>query len=138
MESLLASCQCGSLTAAIVDDAEPMTVLCHCDDCQRRTGSPFGVIAYYPKDAVSVSGQAHEFTRGSYAGTHLTNGFCPSCGSTIYVLLEKNPALTGVPVGAFADPNFPPPIRAVWNQHHHDWISLPETVETFGRGTDGR
>lgn len=133
-----ASCQCGSLTAAIEDGAEAVTVLCHCLDCQRRSGSPFGEIAYYPKQAVSISGQAREFTRASYAGTHLTNGFCPSCGSTIYVLLEKNPALLGVPVGAFADPGFSPPIRAVWNQHRHGWVSLPEAVEMFARGTDGR
>ena len=53
-----ASCQCGKLTATIDDGAAPMVVACHCIDCQKRTGSPFGSMAYYPRDtpfhAVSV------------------------------------------------------------------------------------
>tara|TARA_A100001391_G_scaffold114041_1_gene76799 strand:+ start:858 stop:1265 length:408 start_codon:yes stop_codon:yes gene_type:complete len=133
-----AHCQCGALQASITDDVQPTPVLCHCDDCQRRSGSPFGVIAYYPDKAVTVSGEAREYRRGSYAGTALTNGFCPQCGSTVYVLLEKAPALIGVPVGAFADPTFPAPVRAVWAQHRHPWVSLPDDIPSFARGTDGR
>ncbi len=133
-----AQCQCGSLSATIADDAAPMTVLCHCTDCQRRSGSPFGVIAYYPKSAVTITGAVAEFSRDTYAGNQLSSGFCPGCGSTIYVLLSKNQALIGVPVGAFADPSFPPPIRAVWDQCQHPWVDLPETLITHKRGTDGK
>jgi len=134
---MLASCQCGALCATIAEDAPPMTVLCHCADCQKRSGSPFGVIAYYARTAVTVTGEAREFTRGSYSGTRLTSGFCPSCGSTIYVLLEKNAAIIGVPVGAMADPAFPAPLRAVWEQSRHHWVTLPDTLARFARGTDG-
>lgn len=56
-----ASCQCGSLTATIADGVEPTVVACHCVDCQKRSGSPFGTMAYYPRDAVAVSGEAREF-----------------------------------------------------------------------------
>ena len=133
-----ASCQWGRLTATIDDRAEPMVVLCHCTDCQRRTGSPFGVIGYFPKEAVTIRGGAKEFARDTYSGHRLINGFCPDCGSTIYVLLTKNEALVGVPVGALADPRLPVPARAVWEQNRHAWVTLPETVERFERGTDGR
>ena len=115
-----------------------MTVLCHCDDCQRRSGSPFGVIAYFPKEAVTVTGEAREYRRGSYSGNGLANGFCPLCGSTVYVLVDKAPAMIGVPIGAFADPAFPAPVRAVWEQHRHRWVSLPDDIPTFTRGTDGK
>ena len=135
---MLAHCQCGTLQASVADDAQPATVLCHCDDCQRRSGSPFGVIAYYPKEAVTVSGEAREYRRGSYSGTALTNGFCPHCGSSVYLLLEKAPTLIGVPVGAFADPAFPAPVRAVWEQHRHPWVRSPDGTPTFARGTDGK
>ena len=135
---MLAHCQCGALQASVLDDTQPIPVLCHCDDCQRRSGSPFGVIAYFPKRAVTVAGEAREYTRGSYAGTTLTNGFCPHCGSTTYVLLEKAPELIGVPIGAFADPAFPAPVRAVWDQHRHSWVSHPDSIPTYARGTDGK
>ena len=32
-----ARCQCGNLTAHVADGAEPMTIMCHCVDYQRRT-----------------------------------------------------------------------------------------------------
>lgn len=133
-----ASCQCGQLQACVPDDAAPMTVLCHCDDCQRRSGSPFGVIAYYPKELIKLSGTAHEFKRSSHSGNWLRNCFCPHCGSTVYVDLGKNPDLRGIPVGAFADSAFSPPMRAVWEQHRHPWVSVPGDIPTFQRGTDGK
>jgi len=131
-----AFCQCGQLRARVVDGARPFTILCHCTDCQRRSGSPFGVIGYFPKLAVTFDGEAREFSRVNNLGNKVTSGFCPSCGSTIYVRLSKNDGLVGVPVGAFADPGFPRPVMAVWEQDRHDWIDVPVGLERYERGTD--
>ena len=78
-----ASCQCGSLTATIADGAEATTVVCHCIDCQKRSGSPFGAMAYYPDDAVSIGGEAREYSRPTDSGKTYTTGFCSTCGSTL-------------------------------------------------------
>ena len=131
-----ASCQCGQLQAHVANEARSFTILCHCSACQRRSGSPFGVIGYFPKNAVGIEGDAREFSRENDLGNIVTNGFCPACGSTIYVVLSKNTDLIGVPVGAFADPGFPRPDLAVWEQNRHDWVSLPEAVQCYQRGTD--
>jgi len=41
-----AQCACGSLR--VETTAEPKLVLmCHCEECQRRTGAPYGVSAYF-------------------------------------------------------------------------------------------
>jgi hypothetical protein len=133
-----ARCQCGALRARIDDGARPFTTVCHCLQCQRRSGSPFGAIAYFRKELVHISGEAREFTRGSDAGPSVTNGFCPGCGGTIYILLEKNPGLLGVPTGAFGDRDFPPPEVSVWGQEQHRWLEFPETVRQFLRGTEER
>jgi hypothetical protein len=42
-----------------------MVVACHCIDCQRRTGAPFGVGAFYPADAVTISGAPKEYVPDS-------------------------------------------------------------------------
>lgn len=131
-----AQCQCGGLRAHI-NEAHPLTIACHCAQCQRRSGSPFGVLAYFPKELVEISGEAREFTRGSFLGSSVTNGFCPTCGSTVYVLLEKNPVMTGIPVGAFGDSEFPAPLMAVWEEEKHYWVELPDTVRCFARGIEG-
>jgi len=37
--------------------------------------------------------------------------------------------MLAIPVGAFADPAFPPPTISVWEERKHDWIMLPADVE---------
>jgi hypothetical protein len=33
-----------------------------------------------------------------------------------------------VAIGAFADPSFPPPAIAVWEECRHPWVTLPPEV----------
>ncbi len=131
-----ASCQCGKLTATVADGADAVTVLCHCHDCQRRSGSPFGAIAYFPQEAVTISGSPHEFTRPTDAGNSFTTGFCPDCGSTVYAKASRRPQITGIPVGAFANPLFLMPAHSVYEQSKHDWVVLPEGISHHPRGRD--
>ncbi len=131
-----ARCQCGQLTARIEEDTTPMTVLCHCADCQRRSGSPFGVIAYFPKDSVQIAGEAREFTRDTDTGAHFTNGFCPQCGSTVFARAEKYADIVGITLGSLADPAFPPPHRTVYEQSRHGWVTLPDDMPRHPRGRD--
>ena len=35
------------------------------------------------------------------------------------------PGYVNVAIGNFADPNFPAPTIAVWEQSRHPWVSLP-------------
>ena len=129
-----ASCQCGNLTAGIADGAEPMVVLCHCIDCQKRSGSPFGAMAYYPEGSVTVAGEAREYARPTDSGNTFTTGFCPSCGSTVYAKASGFPGITGVTVGTIADPAFPAPARSVYEQSRHHWLAMPEGTPGFARG----
>jgi hypothetical protein len=132
-----ASCQCGTLTATIDDGAEPTVVLCHCIDCQKRSGSPFGSMAYYPEDAVAFAGEAREYSRPTDTGGAYTTGFCPACGSTLYGKGSRFPGIIGVTLGTIGDPAFPAPARSVYEQSRHHWLALPEAVPGFTRGRDG-
>ncbi|KPL67860.1 aldehyde-activating protein [Erythrobacter sp. SG61-1L] len=135
-ETREARCLCGALRAEVAANAQPMTVLCHCRDCQRRSGSAFGITAYFPQESVSISGEAREFTRPTDEGNIFTTGFCPQCGSTLYARPSKYPGILGVTVGTFADPEFPRPARSVYEQSKHDWIGLPEDMPRHPRGRD--
>ncbi|HEY0595916.1 GFA family protein, partial [Sphingopyxis sp.] len=63
-----ASCHCGQLVLCCA--GEPTKVsLCHCLDCQRRTGSIFSIAAFFPRAAVAVTaGVAKAFRRASASG----------------------------------------------------------------------
>jgi hypothetical protein len=132
-----AQCQCGNLTATIDDGAEPTVVLCHCIDCQKRSGSPFGAMAYYPEGAVTFTGEAREYARPTDTGGTYATGFCPACGSTIYGKASRFPGIVGVTVGTISDPAFAAPARSVYEQSRHRWLALPETVPGFAQGRDG-
>lgn len=114
-----------------------MTSACHCRDCQRRSGSPFGMIAYYAKQEVTLAGDATQFSRATDEGNQFTNGFCPTCGSTVWAIASRYPDKIGVPVGAFADPLFGPPTRSVFERSKHYWVAFPANVprHPMGRNT---
>src|ERR1700758_285549 len=105
----IASCSCGQLSARVSGDPIRVSV-CHCLACQRRTGSVFGAQARFPADKVRIEGQSKEYVRISDDGEAGTLHFCPECGSTVYYYLPILPDAIAVPVGAFADPDFPQPI----------------------------
>lgn len=119
-----AQCSCGQLR--LLCRGEPAKVsLCHCRACQRRSGSAFGIAAFYPRDAVEVTGEARTYTRGSDAGLTITFHFCPTCGVSLFWEPERKPELLAVAVGGFADPGFPAPSQEVWTQCRHPWVVLP-------------
>jgi hypothetical protein len=128
MSERLATCSCGKLFVRCVGEPE-IIPNCHCIECQRRTGSVFGVAAFYSRsNIVEISGRITKFSRRADSGRSLTFHFCPVCGSTVYWELEMAPELIGVAVGAFADPTFPRPSRTVWKQSKHPWVALPDDV----------
>jgi hypothetical protein len=64
-------------------------------------------------------------TTASESGNALTFYFCPTCGSTVYWESEGFPGYVAVAIGNFAEPNFPAPAIAVWEESRHPWVSLP-------------
>ena len=52
-----ARCCCGALRAETTGEPTVVTA-CHCLECQRRTGSVFGVGAYFKKDRVRIEGDS--------------------------------------------------------------------------------
>jgi hypothetical protein len=127
----VAQCACGGVTATTKGEPDVVS-LCNCAQCQRRTGSPFGVGAYFPRHAVSLAGVTKTFVRKVEGSERVvTNQFCPECGGTVYWTVDLRPQHIGIAVGNFADPAFAPPTRAVWMQHKHDWITLPSDMPAF-------
>lgn len=121
MVTRTAKCACGRLSAGCEGEPE-LVSLCHCLECQRRTGAPYGIAAFFDRSAVSPSGCSTVFERSSDAGYRVTHHFCSTCGSTVYWYPERMPDWIAVAVGAFADPAFPAPSRSVHLERRHHWL----------------
>lgn len=128
-----ARCHCGKITLRC--SGEPSKIsLCHCFDCQRRTGSLFSVAAFYPRASVELAaGEPAAFRRPSASGFDVTFHFCPECGSNLWWHADRLPDLVGVAAGAFADRDFPRPEQAVWAEEKHHWLQLPDDLPTHPR-----
>lgn len=126
-----ASCSCGQLRVSV--EGEPLRIsICHCLACKRRTGSAFGYQARFPIEGFEVAGERTEYIRRSDEGEERRLSFCPECGSTVYYTLESQPDVVAIPVGAFADPGFPPPRVSVYESRRHAWVQPPDGIESEG------
>ncbi|KAL2444212.1 hypothetical protein ABEF95_015916 [Exophiala dermatitidis] len=79
-------CYCGKIRYEIdLDDKDQArTSLCHCRNCKKFTGGPFGITTKIPKSSFKVlEGQdkikTHEADNGG--GVILHREFCSECGS---------------------------------------------------------
>jgi hypothetical protein len=123
-----ATCSCEQLR--VLTEGEPIRVsICHCLACQRRTGSAFGAQARFDAERVRIQGRYSEYVRISDEGEARNFYFCPECGGTVFFKFPTAPDMIAIPVGAFADPAFPAPVRSVWESRRHPWVELPADIE---------
>jgi hypothetical protein len=119
-----AACTCGQLHLTI--EGEPSRIsMCHCLECQRRTGAVVSNQARFRREQIAFAGTATEYTRSAASGNALTFRFCPHCGSTVYWTGTGFPDLVAVAIGTLADPTFPAPTVSVWEDSRHPWLPLP-------------
>lgn len=123
-----ASCRCGALTAVAIGAPGRISV-CHCLDCQRRTGSAFSAQVRFPDDRVTIAGPSREYETRGDTGKWGRFRFCPSCGVTIAYAIEAMPGVTAIPLGTFDDPHAFAPAFSVWEERRHDWVAVTGPVE---------
>ena len=64
-------CQCGSVRYVLT--TEPIRlVACHCKECQRQSGSAFGMSMLVTKDSLTVTGLTKQFTRIADSGNEVS------------------------------------------------------------------
>jgi hypothetical protein len=123
MSERIARCVCGKLTAT--SRGEPVRIsICHCLECKRRTGSAFAYNATFAAEQVETQGPFNSFTRSSDEGFWGRHHFCPECGAIVFYEIERRPGMITIPVGAFADPDFPEPTASVYDERRHSWLEV--------------
>ena len=85
-----AHCSCGALRVEVSADPDVVGV-CHCGECQRRTGSVFSVAAFYKKEHVRAEGPSNIYVRDGQEGRKVTTHFCPTCGTTVFWEADLRP-----------------------------------------------
>ena len=100
MPNLTGHCLCGNVTYMV--DAEPLvTAICHCNSCQRQTGSTYSLVVAVPRDSVTLSGDtlATFDTITEATGTPSHRRFCSNCGSPLVTLADAAPDMAFIKAG---------------------------------------
>ena len=130
MGKLDGSCLCGAVTYGC--DADPVaTVVCHCTECQKQTGSSFSVIVAVPRDSFEVEGDSlGSFTTvGSDTGREVSRQFCRDCGSPIVSLADALPEMALIKAGTLHDSTWLEPTLHVWCDSAQPWVPLEALTE---------
>ncbi len=125
----IAECCCGSLTIEVKGEPEIHGV-CHCNDCKKRTGSAFGISAYFLKEnIVSNTGLAVSYQVDNELAPQQRH-FCTKCGTTLYWHVDTLPNMIGIAAGCFVEEPLLSPDTTITNENKCSWLTLPDDWKT--------
>ncbi len=124
-------CQCGAIRYEVTLAAFQIYA-CHCTDCQRQSGSAFGMtMEVAESDFRLTQGEVNTFTLKSDAGRTKLGGFCPKCGSRIYNKSDGWPGKIFVKPGNLDETSWLTPPIHLWTRRQQGWVAIPEGVEAY-------
>ena len=124
-------CQCGAVRYRV--EGEPLSLgVCHCTECQRQSGSAFGMSLILPKGALRLlSGEPKTFTRACDSGGSLDCVFCPKCGTRIYHEGSFDEFAVSLKPGTLDDRSWLAPGLHIWTKSRQTWFRIPDGVRCF-------
>ena len=129
-------CLCGATRYKTTADPLRVTI-CHCTFCQRFTGSAFLVEPIFKRGDVVFSGAALRTYdhRSDNSRKRVTLNFCGTCGTTLYLDLERFPDILGLCGGTFDDPNWfersPATCRHIFTRSAQIGVVLPAGLSIY-------
>lgn len=129
---LTGGCQCGALRYEIDADAPLDLYACHCRECQKQSGSAFGISAIFPLDAVRiVKGMPKIWTRPTDSGNTTDCAFCPDCGTRIMHTGTYDRSVTAIKGGSLDEPPDMAGAKHIWTDRTLHGIAIPDGCETW-------
>jgi hypothetical protein len=122
-------CQCGHVRYEI-EGAPLGLAVCHCNGCQRQSGSAFGM-------SLAISGDQFSLLRGGLksfevdcdSGRRKTCSFCPECGVRIHHRDEDGHL--SIKAGTLDDRTMLWPDAHYWTAEKQAWVEIPDGVPAF-------
>ena len=123
-------CLCGDVQYSISTKPSRMAQ-CHCDHCQRSTGTGHMSLAFFNKDDVVIEGKTNSFTTTADSGAEVTRHFCPNCGSRLFGTNNVLTTMISVSVGCIDDHSWFKPQVVVYHKSKAEWDFIDEELPKF-------
>jgi hypothetical protein len=134
MAKITGSCLCGAVRYR--SDGEPaMTAVCHCENCQRQSGSALSIIVGVPAGSIVFQDESSlaTYTDRADSGRSVNRRFCKNCGSPIVSLVEMMPNLHFIKAGTLDDKSWLKPTMHVWCDSAQPWVEIPADMQRFAK-----
>jgi hypothetical protein len=132
--TITGGCLCGAVRYAH-DGPIGAANCCHCEDCRRCTGGPFGISIRMEAARFRIlSGSPRGFTKTADSGRSLTRHFCPDCGSPIYTTADQHAGHVYVKAGSLDDPTLVRVDRQAWTDRRVPWAILDPALPGRAKG----
>lgn len=132
-ESYTGGCACGAISYRIA--GEPVFQPdCQCRDCQHMSGTGHGsYLVFSGGSNVTLTGEAQEWSFVGDSGNMKTRGFCPTCGSPVYLTSVATPDFFTVHAGSLDDPGRYKPQAVMYRVSGHAWDHVDPALPKFDK-----
>ncbi len=123
-------CLCGEIQYTI-NCAPIRSAQCHCDDCQRASGTGHMSLAFFNTEDVVISGIYKEFASTADSGNINTRAFCPKCGCRLFGRNSARPTVIAVTAGTIDDNSWFTPESVVYSRNQPVWDLVAQDIPKF-------
>jgi len=126
-------CACRAIRYEIT--GEPMFANeCQCHDCQRTSGTGHGSYLTFPdRTQVTLDGEASHWDMVGDSGNVKTRGFCPKCGSPVYLTFAAMPDVFTIHAASLDDPARYRPQAVTYAVRGHAWDHVDPAIPKFDK-----
>jgi len=75
-----------------------------------------------------IEGEAREWSFTGDSGNMKTRGFCPGCGSPLYLLSAASPQMFTIHAGSLDDPEIAWPEAVIWTARAPSWACIDDRL----------
>lgn len=135
---MIGGCLCGAVRYECT--GEPVfSLLCHCRDCQRQSGSAYAAAVRVPAMNFRVTqGEPKRYTKSGDSGNEVTRAFCPECGCMLFLQVSARPDLVGIRVGTLDDPSWFRPEADIFVKSAQPWDHMNPNLPKYASYPPGR
>jgi len=123
-------CQCGAVRYLLRRESLAVYA-CHCRECQKQSASAFGLSLPFAREELELTGELASYRRPTDSGSFTTGYFCPTCGSRLFHVSDRNPSRATLKAGTLDDTSGLSPRFHLWTSRKQPWVQLPDGVPQF-------
>lgn len=129
-------CQCGAIRYRVAGKVSTQFA-CHCTECQRQSGSAFGMALWIKRPVVDISGgTVKEWIRTMPSGKQMACQFCPDCGTRLFHKVVGQDQVLSIKPGTLTKPRELPPVGHIWLDSKQPWMVVNHNALQYAGNPD--